>query len=196
MCASHDPRSAPPRVRPDERAEPALDTALPAQVFGTRETSVEDALLASARQVFLRHMTATRTPTPPGIAVAEAPTTAAPPEVVTVDEIRACMDEIANLGELESPDLLGGLQHERIWILMHMARHGTGLCRQRATQELRSTLRQVSESPDSHGELLATLADRLTEVSNEAGGAAIFCALLQEVRHAIARAARPDENNT
>lgn len=192
MPASRDPRTSWPAPGP---AGPSpghgLHSALPDAAFRAQELSVEDALLASARHVFLRHMAATKELHPSPHDATDPPTELATDDDLAPDELRACVDEIAGLGKLEPPDLMAGLRDERVWILMHMARHGTGLCRQRATQELRATLRHLTANPEAHGALLAAMADRLAGVDEGVGRTAIFRALLGEVRHAIARSLSP-----
>lgn len=190
MPASCDPRPSGPALGP---AGHGLHSALPDAAFRAPEGSVEDALLASARNVFLRHMAGTKERSPSQPDATETPselaseTELASEDDLAPDELRACVDEIAGLARLEPPDLMSGLQHERVWILMHMARHGVGLCRQRATQELRATLRMVTESPDAHRGLLTAIADRLADVDDGVGRTAIFRALLEEVRHTLAQ---------
>ncbi|MBK9129731.1 MAG: hypothetical protein IPM13_18395 [Phycisphaerales bacterium] len=133
MPASRDPRSSGPAPGPTGQPPGhALHSALPDAAFRAQELSVEDALLASARQVFLRHMAGTKERVPSQPDATEPPTELAADDDLAPDELRACVDEIAGLARLEPPDLMSGLQHERVWILMHMARHGVGLCRQRA----------------------------------------------------------------
>lgn len=188
MPASRDPRPARPAPGPAAHSPGhGLLSALPDAAFRAQELSVEDALLASARHVFLRHMAGTKERLPSQPDATEPPTELAGDDDLAPDELRACVDEIAGLARLEPPDLMSGLQHERVWILMHMARHGVGLCRQRATQELRATLRQVTESPAAHRGLLAAMADRLADVDDGVGRTTIFRALLEEVRHALAQ---------
>lgn len=188
MPASRNPRPLGPASGP---AGPSpghgLHSALPDAAFRAQELSVENALLASARHVFLRHMAATKELHPSPFAATDPPAELPADDDLAPDELRACVDEIAGLGQLEPPELMAGLRDERVWILMHMARHGTGLCRQRATQELRATLRHLSASPEAHGGLLAEMADRLADVDEGVGRTAVFRALLEEVRHAIAR---------
>lgn len=188
MPASRNPRPSGPASLPvGPSPGHGLHSALPDAAFRAQELSVENALLASARHVFLRHMAATqeRHPSPP--AATAQTTDLAPDNHLAPDELRACVDEIAGLGQLAPPDLMAGLRDERVWILMHMARHGTGVCRQRATQELRATLRHLTANPEAHGGLLAAMADRLADVDTGVGRTAIFRALLEEVRHAITR---------
>ncbi len=147
---------------------------------------VEAALLDAAARVFLERLGGTADP-PPAHPLPEL----APRETISAVAVEQCLAELASLGDEPAPDLLRGLDHERTWILFDLARHGTGLGRQRATHELRGLVRSMCErSADASetNELLRALSAELGRTLAAGGFPVVFQALHLEIRTCLARA--------
>ncbi|MEZ5963864.1 MAG: hypothetical protein R3F56_08475 [Planctomycetota bacterium] len=157
------------------------ESALPADLFECQEPMVEAAVMDAAARVFLDRLgqqPAADLPPPHGLPDAESVDAAA---------VEACLRHFQQLQEEAPPDLLAGLDDERLWVLVDLARHGTGLGRQRATLELRQLLRRLTEHAGDNRTVLAQLAGGLEAAVREGGFPVVFQALLLEVSGGLRR---------
>lgn len=162
----------------DRGAGVVAESALPASLFECQEPMVEAALMDAAGRVFLERL---------GGAIEHRPDAEMRHVAVSAEAIGACLGELATLAGDPTPDLLAGLEHERTWILFDLARHGTGLGRQRATHELRAMVRGMCERPAEAAELLAAMAAELARAMTGGGFPVVFQALQLEIRSCLAR---------
>lgn len=167
------------RLRPQEEIH--RESALPADLFECQEPMVEAAVMDAAARVFLDKL---GHPT-----LADAAPLRSLPDLAAVDQaaIEACLVQFRELGDEAPPDLMCGLDDERLWVLVDLARHGSGLGRQRATHELRQLLRELGVQAEDNRTLLEVLAERLTDEMRGGGYPVVFQALLLEVRTALRR---------
>jgi hypothetical protein len=157
------------------REDLSKTSTLPVDTFDACDPMVEAALADSAVQIFMRHMTAIRPDMAGGTHedVDDMPQR----EQVSQDEIDECLEAIAAADKVGIPDLLAGLDDERMWILADLSHFGTGLTRHRATKELREFLTDVWKDAVQ----IETLKDlvQALHISTEKGGAsALLRALL------------------
>jgi hypothetical protein len=167
------------RLRP--QADVDRESALPADLFECQEPMVEAAVMDAAARVFLAKL-GQPTEQDPGAWPALPPR-----EHVDRAAIAACVQQLQSLPDEPPPDLMRGLDDERLWVLVDLARHGSGLSRQRATHELRQLVHELSESPSDDGELLRQLAVELTPIKNDDGLPVVFQALVLEVQAGLRR---------
>jgi hypothetical protein len=143
---------------------------------------VEAALVDAAARVFLEQL---------GHGGPSTPLTSTgvplPREIIDVDAFAACLREFRALTAEPPPDLMRGLADERVWILLDLARHGTGLSRQRATLELRQLLHQLGSEAEQHVDLLRDLSAQLAGAVRGGGFPVVFAALLFEAQAALRR---------
>src|SRR5690606_20130821 len=104
--------------------------------------------------------------------------------------VASCLEVFAGLGDEPVPDLMAGLEDERIWVLIDLARHGTGVTRQRATYEVRELLRGLAARSGEKRALLRDLATQLAAIVGGGAAPVLFRALLLEARTAL-RCASP-----
>lgn len=162
-------------------ADVERESALPADLFECQEPMVEAAVMDAAARVFLDRLgQQPATDLPPAHGLPDA-------EFVDPAAIEACLRHFEHLPDELPPDPLAGLEDERVWVLVDLARHGTGLGRQRATHELRQVLRRLSESAPDNRTLLVQLASGLEQAVREGGYPVVFQALLLEVSAGLRR---------
>jgi hypothetical protein len=163
------------------RADVERDSALPVNLFDCQEPMVEAALVEAAGRLFLDKLGQ-----PTTLALPRQPP---PPLAETVDAaaLDACLAEFRALGDAAAPDPLAGLADERLWVLLDLARHGSGVGRQRATLELRASLRELSEDASDRAELLRDVAQALQQAVAGADCPVVFTALLLEARTGLRR---------
>lgn len=115
------------------------------------------------------------------------------PHLEPVDEeaLADCRRRFESLGDEPPPDLLHGLEEERVWVLVDLARNGSGLGRHRATVELRRLLRQISARAADHRRLLAELTRELERAVRAGGVPVVFQALLLEAGSGLRRLETP-----
>ena len=99
----------------------------------------------------------------------------------------ACLRYFRNLPDEPPPDLLRGLDHERLWVLVDLVCHGSGLGRQRATLELRQYMRQLRQRADDDRDLLGELASKLAGTVRGSGFPVVLCVLQVEASAGLHR---------
>lgn len=163
------------------QTEVERESALPADLFECQEPMVEAAVLEAAARVFLDKLGLPPAP--------DADADDVPPSLESVDQdaIDACLRHFAALPSEPPPELSRGLDDERVWVLVDLARNGTGVGRQRSTHELRQVLRERSADAADHAGLFAELAHKLEGAVRGGGFPVVFEALLLEARVALRR---------
>lgn len=191
MSPAHDPWAQIPKLRRKlrERQRKVQDglernSALPASVFECQEPMVEAALMDAAASLFLAQMTQ-------ATAAGEETTGSPPPingqDVVGPTEIQQCLGRLAGLASDPVPDPLADIDDERLWILVDLARNGSGLSRQRATAALRTVLRDQADGPESELKRLQRLVEGLTGLVADDSCPVVFKALLVDARGSLKR---------
>ena len=153
---------------------------------------VEAALIDAAARVFLEKLGQTDKlgQTTGGNSPEANPPPPPSAEVVDQAAIDACVRAFRGLDDGKPPALMRDLDDERVWVLLDIARHGTGWSRQRATSELRDSLRALSEQPRGKGKLLGSLLRQLRSAVS-AGFPVVFRALLLETEVGLRRLRDP-----
>ncbi len=162
-------------------------STLPVGTFDVCDPMVEAALADSAVQIFLKHMTAIRPDVRGGQDIDDLPQR----ETVTQEEIDECLEASAEMGDvspLDVPDVLAGLDDERLWILADLTRFGTGLTRQLATKELRQFLTNVWDD-EVQVDTLKGLVQSLRTASG--GASAMLHVLMLAASNSLARQGHP-----
>jgi hypothetical protein len=123
----------------------------------------------------------------------DAPPTDLERNRVTPQEIEEFFASLTQAQPAEPPNLADGLAQERSWILIDLARNASGLARQRATRELRESMRDLASCDGFDRSMLVRLIELLDEAC-AAGAPLLFDALRRAAQRALARLALPPAN--
>lgn len=107
---------------------------------------------------------------------------------VSEDEIAAFFASLVEPSPHPTPRLTENLAQERRWILIDLAKNGTGLARQRATQELRAEMHAIASWEGFDLRLLEQLVAELDEATS-AGAPLLFATLRLAAARAVAQLA-------
>jgi hypothetical protein len=156
-------------------------------VFRVTDPQVEAELTASLADLLLRHMA-----TEPVPSVATTPPPRAPErDRVAADEIDAFVEAVSGRTTVPAPSLTAGLDVERLWILADLANSGTGLCRMRATAELRAAIERLDELDRIEPDLLATMVERIRAARRHGEVSVLMHVLLLAASESLERRNRP-----
>lgn len=105
---------------------------------------------------------------------------------VTPEQIEEFFASLREPTTVEVPSLNEGFAQERSWILIDLARNGSGIARQRATRELRESMRDLSARDGFDRRMLERLVELLDE-ARAAGAPVLFDTLRGAARSALER---------